>query len=185
MLRIAPRGVTAHRGGPGFFGNCRSGCSRRLRQTTYGTAIRASITCSMKITLRLLTAISLVVPEFASGQTPIPVTRASDSIPIAYTGLKANRAGISSGYNSEEQHLQIQRDSGARNIHVGARIQHGLVGALVGTLAGLVIGGGIGAAIDSKPRGDAMFPATPFLAAYGGIAGLAGGLLVGAVWPVR
>jgi hypothetical protein len=139
----------------------------------------------MKIALRLLAALSLLVPHVTIGQVPIPVLRAGDSIPIVYARLKANRAGVSSGYNWEEHHLHIQTDSGRRNIHAGARIQHGLVGALVGTLAGLVIGGGIGAVIDSKPRGDAMFPATPFFAAYGGIAGLAAGLLVGSLWPVR
>jgi len=185
MLRIAPLGVIGRVAGPGFLGTAARDASSRLRQTTYSTAIRPNVTCSMKIALFLFAAASLIGPQFCMGQALTPVKLGRDSIPTVYAVITANRAGINTESHSEGQKLRIRLDSAALKSHPGARIAHGLVGGLVGTLAGLVIGGGIGAEIDSHGTGDATVPATPILAIYGGIAGLVAGLLVGAVWPVK
>jgi hypothetical protein len=139
----------------------------------------------MKTTLSLLAAASLIVPQAARGQVLTPVTPARDSVAIVYAVIRADRAGINTEISKDGQQPRIRLDSATLKSHAGARIAHGLIGGLIGTPAGLVIGGGIGAEIDSHGTGDATVFATPILAIYGGIAGLAAGLLIGAVWPVR
>ncbi|HVS61093.1 MAG TPA: hypothetical protein VHE82_10420 [Gemmatimonadaceae bacterium] len=136
----------------------------------------------MKIALTLLAAYSLIVPGITTGQAPTRVPITSDSVPIIYAVIKADRAGITA---DRSQRLLIRLDSAKSDIHIGVHIKNAFVGGLIGTFAGLGIGAGVGALIDSHGTGDATFPATLLLAYWGAIWGLAAGLLVGAIWPVK
>lgn len=139
----------------------------------------------MNIALMLLAVSSLVLPGVATGQDLTRVAPAIDSIPIAYSTIKANRVGISSDRPLGEEPLRIRNDTAGSTSHVGARVEHAVIGGVAGTLAGAVIGGGYGAWIDAHNTDDAMISATIFLGIVGAIAGLAVGLLAGATWPVK
>jgi hypothetical protein len=139
----------------------------------------------MNIALMLLAAPSLVLPGIATGQELARAATSIDSIPITYTTITANRAGMSSDRSPDEARLRTRNDSTRPSNHVGAHVQHAIVGGFLGTLAGAAIGGGAGAWIDAHPTNDAMFSATILLGIYGAIAGLVVGMLTGAIWPVK
>jgi hypothetical protein len=138
----------------------------------------------MKVALMLLAASSLIIPGIATGQGLARGTSSTDSIPTPYAAIKANRAGISSDRPLAEEMLRLRSDS-TSSLHIGARLRHASIGGFWGTLAGVAIGGGYGAWIDAHPSDDQMISATILLGIYCAIAGLAVGLLTGAVWPVN
>ena len=139
----------------------------------------------MDIAPILLVASSLMLPGIATGQELTRGTPATDSIPIAYSTIKANRVGISSDRPLGEEPLRIRNDTAGSSSHAGARVEHAVIGGVAGTLAGAAIGGGYGAWIDAHATDDAMISATIFLGIVGAVAGLAVGLLAGATWPVK
>jgi hypothetical protein len=139
----------------------------------------------MNIVLMFFAASSLTLPGIATGQELTRAASGTDSIPIAYSTIKANRVGMSSDRPLGEEPLRIRNDTAGSSSHVGARVEHAVIGGVAGTLAGAVIGGGYGAWIDAHATDDAMISATIFLGIVGAIAGLAVGLLAGATWPVK
>ena len=146
--------------------------------------MRASIPYSMKIALLVLAALLLILPAIASGQALTGVTPVTDSAPITYATIKANRAGISADKMLEASPL-VRNDTVGSSHRVATRVKHVVVGGLLGILAGAAIGGGAGYWIDTRPNNDGMIPATYFLGIYGAIGGLVVGLITGAVLPVR
>jgi hypothetical protein len=107
-----------------------------------------------------------------------------DSPPIVYATIEADRAGMSDRDSGGPQ-TPAPPDSAKSGAHVGAHITHALVGGILGSLSGLAIGAAVGGWIDAHSNGENMMPAFMLLGTGGAIGGLAIGLLVGAVWPVK
>jgi hypothetical protein len=138
----------------------------------------------MKSALIILTASSLIIPRIAPGQTPVSISARRDSLPIVYATIEADRAGMSDRDSGRWQ-TPAPPDSAKSGAHVGAHIMHALVGGVLCSLSGLAIGAAVGGVMDAHSNGENMFPAFMLLGAGGAIGGLAIGLLVGAVWPVK
>ena len=140
--------------------------------------------CRMKITFLLVAASLLLLPITVTGQASSGAPSAADSRTIDYIRTRANRVGINTD-TLDAAPLRIRNDSAGSGVHVVDHTRHAVIGGFLGTLAGAALGGGYGAWIDAHPADDAMFSATILLGIYGAIAGLAVGLITGAVWPVK
>jgi hypothetical protein len=138
----------------------------------------------MRITFLLVAAFSLLPPIRVKGQELSGAPSAADSGTTDYIRRRANRVGMNTD-TLDAAPLRIRNDSAGSGLHVDDHIRHAAIGGFFGTLAGAAIGGGYGAWIDAHPADDAMFSATILLGIYGAIAGLAVGLITGAVWPVK
>lgn len=137
----------------------------------------------MKITFLLVAASSVLFPITVTGQASSGAPSATDSGAIVYARIKANRVGINTD-TLDQVSLRIRNDSTSSGVHVVDHIRHAVIGGFFGTLGGAAIGAGVGAWADAHSS-DGMIPATAILGIYGAIAGLAVGLITGAVWPVK
>ena len=136
----------------------------------------------MKITVLLVAASSLLLPITVTAQE-LSAPSELDSGAIVYARIKANRVGINTD-TLDQVSLRIRNDSTTSGVHVVDHIRHAVIGGFFGTLGGAAIGAGVGAWADAHSS-DGMIPATAILGIYGAIAGLAVGLITGAVWPVK
>jgi hypothetical protein len=138
----------------------------------------------MNITVVIFVACSIILPPGLTAQelTSAPST---DSGPIAYVKIKANRIGINSD-TIDVVTPRIRSDSTGSGIHFADHYRHAVIGGFFGALGGAAIGGAAGAWIDAHPTADdAMFSAAALLGIYGAIGGLALGLLIGVASPVK
>lgn len=78
---------------------------------TYGSAIRTSPMCSMKIALLLLAATSFSCPVTATGQALTSATRVENAQTIPYATIEADRMGVSPNKPLDEASLRIRSDS--------------------------------------------------------------------------
>ena len=107
----------------------------------------------------------------------------SDSTFSVLARTNANRAGIAVPITSSSNRATPDRTRADR---VTDRIVHTLIGGFLGTVGGGGIGAAVGAYIDRRHQGgDGMIPGAIVLGVLGAIAGLATGLIVGVLWPVR
>lgn len=137
----------------------------------------------MTITLLLFAACAVLLPASMTGQEVAGALPGTDSAPIVFARSSVNRVGISTD-RIDRGSSRIRNDS-TEGVHVVEHIRHAVIGGVLGTLAGAAVGGAAGLWIDTHPSDDAMIPATYILGFCGAIAGLAVGLITGAVWPVH
>lgn len=139
----------------------------------------------MNITLLLLAACPIILPESISAQELNGGSTAVDSGTITYVRIKANRIGVNTD-TIDVVTPRIRTDSAGSGIHYADHYRHAVIGGFFGALGGAAIGGAAGAWIDAHPTtDDAMFSATALLGIYGAIGGLVLGLLIGVAWPVK
>ena len=138
----------------------------------------------MKRSIAVLFAFSCLAPEVVSSQSiGVPERETADSGSLVLALTKANRAGIAVPVTPS---LDTVTPGRTRADRVTDRIVHTLVGGFLGTVGGGGIGAAVGAYIDRRHQGDdGMIPGAIVLGVLGAIAGLATGLIVGVLWPVR
>ena len=138
----------------------------------------------MKRSIAVLLAFSCLAPAAASSQSVgFLGMELSDSTFSVLARTNANRAGIAVPITSSSNRATPDRTRADR---VTDRIVHTLIGGFLGTVGGGGIGAAVGAYIDRRHQGgDGMIPGAIVLGVLGAIAGLATGLIVGVLWPVR